>query len=172
MIYRCTQRVRDAVSLNDRDLGAGDPGDLVDLHEWYCHLFVINRRKCLLFTHGRTLYSFVVPGVTKADLSDFAGVFRNHLMRTLELEGYLPGEILLLVDAGPDVFGKTRNRSVVGSMNDLIYLCQHHVEYEGGFDRTNFVALNPRLNRTPMSALGMGNPAEKLKETIRSLRPL
>ncbi len=40
---------------------------------WHANLIRIERRKCILFTNDRTLYSFLVAGVKKKD--DFHDLF-------------------------------------------------------------------------------------------------
>jgi len=48
-------------------------------HCWNAMLFYLNKRKCLLFKHKSTLYSFLAFDIVKHDLSDFTNFFRQHL---------------------------------------------------------------------------------------------
>lgn len=50
----------------------------VDPHGWNGTLFYLNKRKCLLFMHKTTLYTFLVFDIVKKDLIDFNRFFRQH----------------------------------------------------------------------------------------------
>ena len=47
LTFRCTQKVRDLMGLPDGDL-----------EEWFVETAMIERCRCLLFTHKVSLYSF------------------------------------------------------------------------------------------------------------------
>jgi hypothetical protein len=40
------------------------------LGNWYCNIIRIDRKKCLLFTNEKSLYTFLVPKVLKANLKN------------------------------------------------------------------------------------------------------
>jgi len=40
------------------------------LGNWYANLLMIDRRKCILFTNEKTLYSFMIPKVKKENLTN------------------------------------------------------------------------------------------------------
>jgi len=58
------------------------------LASWYANLLRINRRKCVLFTNEKTLYSFLVPNLVKAHFMDLRTVFLTHLSLNLQYEGF------------------------------------------------------------------------------------
>jgi len=60
----------------------------------------------------------------------------------------------------------TANRSVVGSMNDLANLLEHHVRDAGGVAGCDVRAINRQLNRTPHKPLGWKFAAEALQERL------
>jgi hypothetical protein len=43
------------------------------LGNWYANLLRIDRRKCLMFTNEKTLYSFLIPRVMKQNLKNLGG---------------------------------------------------------------------------------------------------
>lgn len=131
--------------------------------EWYANLLWIERRKCLLFTQENTLFSFLVPNVKKADLSPIGPFFLQHLVSELANEG-LPSDIFGPVDPTQIKLGKTRNRSVLGSMNDFALHCWHWAATAGGLDSLDVAGLNHQLRRTPMGALKYAYPLDKVKE--------
>lgn len=59
-ILYCTQKLLKELNV----LPLSDPGEVSSsegLGNWYANLLRIERRKCLLFTNEKTLYSFLVP---------------------------------------------------------------------------------------------------------------
>ena len=115
-VFRCTERLRRAMALTSRDLAAGEASPVAV--EWYCNLLHLDRRKCLLFTHPQTLFSFVVACIRKADLERFGETFRRHLASALATEGLDPATCLPPLATEPDSFSKATDRSTLGSMND------------------------------------------------------
>jgi hypothetical protein len=130
---------------------------------WHANLIRIERRKCVLFTNDRTLYSFLVPGVKKKD--DFHDLFLLNLNSNLAVEGLRQGEILKALDEYSEIaIAPTSNRSVLGSMNDLGYQVEYLVSQAGGLERGDMLTINMMLNRIPMGALKYRYAIEKVYE--------
>ena len=113
-IFRCTERLRRAMSLTPRDLTVPTAAPSIAA-EWYCNLLHLDRRKCLLFTHPQTLFSFLVPAVKKADLDRFGEMFRKHLADALAGEGLDARTCLRPLANGQDAFAKatgTKNKEL------------------------------------------------------------
>jgi hypothetical protein len=135
------------------------------LGPWHANLIRIERRKCVLFTNDLTLYSFFVPGVMKADLSNFQELFLVHLKMNLIKEGFGMVEISKALGEYDDIaIASTRNRSVLGSMNDYARQLEFFVARFAGLDRADMLAINMEMNRIPMGALKYGYPIAKLYE--------
>jgi len=127
---------------------------LQPLQEWYANLFYWNRKKCLIFTNTDTLFSFVVMNVSRKDIKNILEIFRKGLSKALFYENFDSKKINKVMSLLDDiVISKTNNRSVLGSMNELIY------QYEGYFEMHEFdgeegsVKANQKLNETPMSGV-------------------
>jgi hypothetical protein len=167
--FRCTQKTRDLLGLSDRDLSGETDGEF---EEWFVDVAAIDHRRCALFTHKVTLYSFWVPGMRKADLGRFDKLFQQYLVAALTRDGFHTGEIERLVRAGGHRFAKTNDRSVIGSMKDHILCSRCYFEHEGGLARADIAAIDDRLNRTPMGALAAGQhmdlPLRVLERIIRT----
>ena len=135
--------------------------------EWYVHLFYFSRQKCLIFTNAGSLFSFVVHGVSRKDIKNIENLFRRELSRALFDENFNAQEMKNIMDNINEAkFAKTANRSVLGSMNDLI----RHYEYlksrsmvQGDMDDAG---LQCEINKTPMSALKYDYPIERFKEMV------
>jgi hypothetical protein len=135
------------------------------LGPWHANLIRIERRKCSLFTNGCTLYSFLVPGVKKADLNNFRELFLLHLKMNLMKEGFRTEDINKALGAYEEIsVAPTTNRSVLGSMNDLVNQSDFLVYRAGGLDKADMLLVNMLLNRIPMGALKYQYPIEKLYE--------
>ena len=57
------------------------------LGNWYANLFRIGRRKCVLFTNEKTLYSFLIHKVKKENLKNIEEEFLVNLNLNLQAEG-------------------------------------------------------------------------------------
>lgn len=70
-------------------LGSKMPEELASgfIGPWHANLIRIKRRKCLLFTNDRTLYSFLVPGYKKRD--DFHNLFLVNLKEDTRVRSFL-----------------------------------------------------------------------------------
>ena len=167
MLYvRCTKKLIDELTRNGHSL-AGEPDDIPVLHEWYANIFRIERRKCCLFTHATTLFSFFVPGLTKPAFVNFQATFNKNLDLALRAEGLMmaPAEADAAPESGLGIL-KTSSRSVLGSMNDFIYGIHDYVELDGGLAYCDVQDVNNRLNSTPMGALDYAYPINAFAEAL------
>lgn len=165
LVIRCTEKFAKELGLRRSDLE--DTIDTGFLGSWFAHVFRIERRKCAMFTNDETLYSFVVPGLRRAHLSDLLGLFSDHLLESVEADGlevYLRAR--LERELAPLFISKTNNRSVVGSMNDLRFMAELDVEATGGLDVFDGARVSQCMNRTPMSALGYARPLDIFKTKL------
>ena len=135
------------------------------LGPWHANLIRIERRKCILLTNDRTLYSFLVPGVKKKDLGNFRELFALHLKMNLEKEGFGPADVIkALEEYGEIAIAPTTNRSVLGSMNDLAYQAEFLVSRAGGLEQGDMLTVNMMLNRIPMGAIKYHYAIDKVYE--------
>lgn len=164
MILCCTSKLLRELGIRVglRDLPASSGA----LDTWFANLLRIDRRKCLLFTNAQTLYSFVVPGIRRSDLTDLSGLFLINLARSLETEGLSIND-LTGFDTGPAVITRTNSRSVLGSMNELAYLCEGDILSSGGLGNCDLDDVHRRLNRVPLSAIGYDYAIERLREAMQ-----
>ena len=149
-ILRCTQKLLSELKLNPSD--TVQPAD--ELGSWHANLLRIDRRKCVIFTHDRTLYTFFISGLVKVHFKNFHEVFRQNLFKSLMAENLPQKHIeIFLEDIREIEISKTNNRSVLGSMNDLTFQLKYQIADEGGLLNTDITKLNHDLNRIPMSAI-------------------
>ena len=136
------------------------PPDGNPLADWSAHLFTVARAHYILLTNTASLYSTVLHGGGIASDDTFLSRSLSQLHEFMIDDGQ---EFLYRQFLAPATrtirFSKALNRSVIGSMNDLVFsakvwlaegdLAPHDVSF--------------RLNETPMSPLGYANPREALK---------
>lgn len=166
MFFKCTLKVRRALRLGDRDLSTDTEDGVTDFNHWYCNLFYLDRRKCLIWMHGATLFTVLAPGIRQDDIRRFGEIFRSHARSVLTAtDGISEADITRLLDDGPDRFAKTDSACVLGSINDRIEACKWQL-YDNAYDDIDFDALNYNLNRTPMGAIGYKFASESLKQML------
>ncbi len=112
------------------------PTDNSTFGDWNAHLFIMDRKKCLIFMNNRTCYSVVMTNIQKKNLKDIGQVFKERLIRQLDNDIKLSEvqEIRLRTDLRDIVFTKSNNdKKIIGTIN-------HHVEnlkyynYGGGVE--------------------------------------
>ena len=52
------------------------------LGPWHANLIHIDRRKCVLFVNDKTLFNFMVPDLSKAQIRDLDKLFKSYLSVT------------------------------------------------------------------------------------------
>ncbi len=166
MIFKCTMKVRKALKLKDKDLSIDAEIGGSEFNHWFCNIFFLDRRKCLIWMHGATLFTVLAPGVRQDDFRRFGDIFRSRARRVLAAtDGILEAYMTRLLDEGPDHFAKTDSSSILGSLNDRIAACKWYT-YDYGYEGIDFDALNYNLNRTPMGAIGYQFASESLKQML------
>ena len=160
-IIHCTKKLLNELGA----LGSKMPAESSTgvLGPWHANLIRIERRKCILFTNDRTPYSFLVPRVKKKD--DFHDLFLMNLNAHLAVEGLSQGEIFkALAEYIEIAVAPTSNRSVLGSMNDLVNQVEFLIHRAGGVEKGDMLRVNMMLNRVPMGALKYHYAVEKVYE--------
>lgn len=167
MIVRCTARAQRRLGLKSADLKDSVDTD-AGLAEWYCNVVVLGRRPVFLLTHAETLFAFWMFAAGKTSHEVFWREVRVHARNALGDIGVDLAGAELVLDKGSDVFTKTRDRGVLGSMVDYAKMAEIIVEQSGGLERVGLLRLTQHMNRTPMSRIGMGYPEDKIRQVLRS----
>ena len=164
-VIRCTRKLLKEIGAPSTEIGefhAGRP-----LGSWHANLFRIERRKAVLFTNDKTLFSIMVAGVRKSDLVHLDELFRENFFKSLKVLPIDPARFGEAMDETHKIIiGKSNNRSVLGSMNDHIATTIFHVQYDGGYQAIDAADINRRLNHTPLKAIGYAYAVDKIIETL------
>jgi hypothetical protein len=145
-IIRCTQKLLKEVGNPPL---ADIPADTDGLGNWYANITRIDRKKCLLFTNEKTLYSFFIPNVKKANLKNISDEFLINLSFNLQAEGFGLEVISKIMQEYNEIgFAKTASKKVLGSMNQIAFEWEVRVQMKEGPDNIRVLEMNKEMNRT------------------------
>lgn len=121
------------------------------LGNWYATA-LFWKPQAALFVNERTLLPVFVP---LSPATKVSGRLPNQLRRLLDAMD-VPLEFILKETAAMESanYAKTANRSVVGSMNDFVFLAEHYLA--GGFPQ-DLLSLSLRMAGTPCRPLRKGH---------------
>ena len=136
--------------------------------DWSAGLFLVGRSAYILVTNTKSLYSTVLPGKGITDEKTFVERALSSLREFMDADGQVGVfERLVAPVSGSVQFAKALDRSVTGSMNDLM---KHATYWLAEGDQSPF-DVGLRLNEIPMSALASsgssyGRPRDAFKELV------
>jgi hypothetical protein len=164
MIFRLSQKLN--TKIRGGILGTL-PLDENPFADWSAPLFVASRTQYIILSNTRSLYSTVVYGRGITNNSDFIERALSTIREFMEEEGHQSVYERFIAPASKTIqFAKALNRSVTGSMNDMI----RHATYwlaQGDFSPFE---VGFRLNEIPMSALAAsGSPYGMPREAFKGL---
>lgn len=147
MILRLSQKLNARIR--------GGPLEVVPAHEnplldWSAHVFAAGRAKYVLLSNTASLYSAVLDAAAIRDAARFTERVLGVVRAILEGAGRVPDERLGPVE--PVRFAKSLDRSVTGSMNELI---THAIGCLADGDLP-VADVSVRLNDILLSALAVG----------------
>ena len=160
MLVRCTQKLLKTLGVEEATAELDEPGAGV-FEEWYGNLIWVDRRKNLVFTDAQTLFSFLIPDVKKRDCSEFGELFRSHLGAALERQQLDPAQFLPRPHSIS--FGRTRDRRILSSQNDLVFGYRAHIDGHGGLLRADIQEITFRINETPLKVIRYDSPSDRLR---------
>ena len=161
-ILQCTGKLRKEMGLKKGDL-TNLISEVVLLGAWHANLIYANRRKAVLFTNDKTLFNFVVINLKRAEIKNLATLFRENLAQVLSFENFSAKEIEEVLKEYETIqYAKTRDKSVLGSMNDYAYQYKYYIR-NGEF----LPDIIHKLNQMPMGALHYHEPIALLREMLK-----
>jgi hypothetical protein len=146
VILRCTNKLLAVIGSP-----LADPAPAPHDEDWYANLLWFDRRKCLLATHTGTLYTIFEADVTASGLRATRQLMTGLISPELRHED-LPSATFGVLGQQELLLAKPADRSILGCMNDMAFLCQHAIAGSGGLARTDLADLNRSLRRNINSA--------------------
>lgn len=163
MILRLSQKLAKKLKTSTTDTLPLDENPYAD---WSAHLFTADRTQYIIMTNTKSLYSTVMYGKGVTDDSRFIERALSTIRDFMEDDGQAFVYQRFIAPAlGTVRFAKALNRSVIGSMNELVYHAKVWIvagglsPHEVGF----------KLNDIPMSVLGKPRGYEKPREAFNAL---
>ncbi|MBI5847738.1 MAG: hypothetical protein HZB31_07300 [Nitrospirae bacterium] len=137
------------------------------LGNWYANLLRIDRRKCILFTNEKTLYSFLITKVKKENLQNIFDEFLFNLNMNLQAEGFSLEVITKVMSEYTDMgFAKTASKTVLGAMTQLMFEIEILIEMKEGLENVKVLEMNKNINRSLMRGSRHLHPIEMLQELL------
>ena len=162
MIIRCTKKL-----LKELRIKPQEPEVISEVGSWHANLLLIERRKCVLFTHDMTLFSLFVAGLKRPDFEHIDHIFGQTLFKTMLLFDFEQTEVEKMLDwSQHNSYAKTSNRSVLGSMNDMVFQIEHRIAMEGGLAHADLDDLRMQINEIPFKAINYEYPRNRLKKLL------
>jgi hypothetical protein len=161
---RCTRKLLRELRVTPDAAAAGDPSP-----GWHANLVVIERHRCMLFTHDRTLFSFVVFSPKRPTLEYFSELFAQGLFKALLRFGFSQGQVERMLHEISEIrFAKADNRRVLGSMTDMKRLIETFIAHAGGLVDADLDDIERRINETPFKAIDYDHPVRRLRLLMAS----
>ena len=141
--------------------------------DWSAHLFLVARSQYILVCNTKSLYSIVMSGTGLTNHDELIEQALNGIRECLKEQGHESVYERAIVPASGMVrFGKALNRSLTGSMNDLVQQATFFVS-KGDL---SLLDVGFKLNETPMSVLpsrsgdNYGTPREVFKRLAEAAK--
>ena len=147
MVIRISAKLGKKIDLRPDRVLPADPNPFSD---WSAHLFTADRTQYILISNTVSLYSMVMFGRGMTDdcrFSDRITSYMGKFLRADDHEFIFERWIIPWLDRVS--FSKALNRSVIGSMNELVFLAKLHL-IEGLLSPFD---VSHRLNEVPLSCL-------------------
>jgi hypothetical protein len=114
-------------------------------------------------------YQLVLYGVKKEHFKDFANVLRTNLENIMKADKFTPREIESVTSSmNSIIFTKTHNRSILGSINEQIFMAETWIQKYLPTEQLIIVPLNVELNDSVMLKLEEFNPRLAMKKALES----
>lgn len=162
-LIRITQKLQKETGLKVADLKAAEE-TCAPFEEWYANVFLLDRKKQIIFMEPQTLFSFCAENVARKDIRErFLELFQKGLSKALFVEGVSSDIMSRLMDIarGELKFSKTNSARVLGVMHEHIL----HQKY-AFWDQDRPVYLQDRCNRH-MPSRGFPDGTKEYKFPIK-----
>lgn len=158
MIFRISNKLGKKIRMTPDEVLPVDPNPFAD---WSANLFTVDRTQYVLVTNTISLYSMVMLGRGLKDERSFRKGVADRMRDVMRSDGHESTFERFIVPSMDSVhFSKALNRSVIGSMNELMGIAKFCMT---AGEQSPF-EVSFRLNGTIMSYLNHGTPEDVLQE--------
>lgn len=167
-VIQCTKRLLEElkIDIEKETMSINDP-----IFSWHSHLFLLNRKKCVIVMNNKTRFNFILFGLKRADFINFNSIVLRGIEENLLAEG-ISDDITdkYLEGCNKVTYTNSSDRSIISQMNEM----KRNIEYT--FERnkaegveTDIQELNRWLNRFVMLKLPKLYSGETMKEELMEL---
>ena len=128
MIIHFTEKLNKKLKIGPLPKSEKTTGDHL---RWYATLFRAQRYQYILTTNAASLFSVVIPGQGITDEKLYLKQFLLCLRKLLtDMDCEMIYERAIVPHTSRIILSKTSDRSVLGSMNDMIYMCKFEIAHK------------------------------------------
>lgn len=143
------------------------------LGKWNATVFLVDRKKCWLFTNGLTKYNVILPNVKTSDITHIEEIFKNTFVNQLIYDGIIVDFEKLNTRIGQLHFLPTDNdRVTTGFMNQRVYELQIWKAEFRTIENMPMTDLANRMNGIPIhigKSKRMADFTDAIKEMKKAL---
>lgn len=152
MIYHCTKALAAKLpEVSSEALRAATP-----IEGWHAHLYLIDRRQCVMFCHDTTRFTVFCAGLRKEQFKGLAQLHKESFRTALISLGVGESAIKRAELAmGKGFFDTATDRSVLGALRQARSDMDGYLSDYGNIMDVDPVALVRWLNDRPVSARGV-----------------
>lgn len=167
LTIQCTKKLGEELKI---DLPKEKPADLDELFAWHSHLFLFNRRKCVLVINNMTRYNFVLVGLKKDQFKQFGDLVLEAITENLLADGMKKGWVKKYVETSQSIsYAATSNRSIISQMNEMISVSKMYMEMDRNEGvETDLYKLNRKLNKFVMLKLPLTYSGETMRQALEN----
>jgi hypothetical protein len=159
----CTKKLFEVGSFIEEQ---NDNESIDELFKWHANVFRMAKKNNLIIMNNRTRYCFILFGIKKEHFKTFDQLFIKSLRENLKAEGISEVAINEYVRKADKLkFTKTYDRSVLGSMVDMVKITDFLIEDYLPITEMNIIDLNRKNNHSPIVKL-KNFPDRMMKEAL------
>jgi hypothetical protein len=135
-VLRLTRKLLKEMKVNPSEIDISQ-----SLFSWHGNIFLLNRRKHVLFVNDLSRLSIILAGVRSSQYKIMNELFLSELKAYLENVGMDQTLINSYIRDGQEmIISKTNNRSVLGTMKEITYYTtETHLEFSNDIERLNWL---------------------------------
>lgn len=165
LVIQCSKKLLEElkIDIDMENMPSSDP-----IFSWHSHLFLFNRKKCVIVINNKTRFNFVLVGLKKADFLNFDSIIIKEIKKNLLAEGIEKTVInKYLNGCNKVIYTTSSSRSIISQMNEM----KRNIEYILKNDKTEGIEtdihdLNRWLNKFVMLKLPKLYSGETMKDEL------
>ncbi|MDK2903624.1 MAG: hypothetical protein PWQ93_1543, partial [Clostridiales bacterium] len=128
MLIQCTRKLLDRLEIEP-----GPQADEEPLFSWHANLITVDHRRAVVLLNDKNYYTIVLYGLKAKDFKKFDDIVPTAIYKTFQGEN-IRNDVIeqYLSHAGEIRYAKTKNRSILGRLNNACNVVQHYADLLDG----------------------------------------